>query len=48
MQTDSEQLLHAGVGVGQRTFEALLSQSGHDRHDFDRTVAIKSARHTAG
>ena len=38
MQTDSEQLLHAGVAVGQRTFEALLDQSGLSRAQFDRTV----------
>ena len=38
MQTDSEQLLHAGVGVGQRTFDALLQTSGYERHQFDRTV----------
>jgi acyl-CoA:acyl-CoA alkyltransferase len=38
MQTDSEQLLHAGVGVGQRTFEALLQESHLERSDFDRTV----------
>ena len=38
MQTDSEQLLHAGVGVGKRTFDALLQTSGLERHQFDRTV----------
>ncbi|MGN6134903.1 MAG: 3-oxoacyl-ACP synthase III [Aureliella sp.] len=38
MQTDSEQLLHAGVAVGSRTFESLLATSGHSRQDFDRTV----------
>lgn len=38
MQTDSEQLLHAGVGVGSRTFDELLRASGHDRGDFDRSV----------
>ncbi len=37
MQTDSEQLLHAGVGVGTRTFDQLLSQ-GYDRSDFDVSV----------
>ncbi len=37
MQTDSEQLLHAGVGVGQRTFESLL-ESGYTREQFDVTV----------
>ncbi|GAB5406053.1 MAG: 3-oxoacyl-ACP synthase III [Aureliella sp.] len=37
MQTDSEQLLHAGVGVGQRTFETLLG-SGYSREQFDVTV----------
>lgn len=38
MQTDSEQLLHAGVGVGSRTFASLLENSGLGRSDFDRTV----------
>ncbi|MFO1066674.1 MAG: 3-oxoacyl-ACP synthase III [Pirellulales bacterium] len=38
MQTDSEQLLHAGVQVGARTFEQLLTESGLDRADFDGTV----------
>lgn len=38
MQTDSEQLLHAGVGVGSRTFASMLDHSGLDRGDFDRTV----------
>ena len=37
METDSEQLLHAGVGVGVRTFEQLL-ESGFTRQDFDATV----------
>ncbi|HBE69185.1 MAG TPA: 3-oxoacyl-ACP synthase III, partial [Planctomycetaceae bacterium] len=37
MQTDSEQLLHAGVGVGQRTFESLLSE-GYSRDSFASTV----------
>lgn len=37
METDSEQLLHAGVGVGTRTFDSLLA-SGFDRSDFDWTV----------
>lgn len=37
MQTDSEQLLHAGVGVGMRTFEQLLAE-GYSRSDFDATV----------
>lgn len=37
MQTDSEQLLHAGVQVGQRTFEQLL-QEGFERGEFDGTV----------
>ncbi len=37
MQTDSEQLLHAGLGVGQRTFEQLLLQTG-SRDNFDATV----------
>ncbi len=38
MQTDSEQLLHAGVGVGKRTFDALLQESGLGRDQFERTV----------
>ncbi len=38
MQTDSEQLLHAGVGVGERTFEDFLSDGDWSRDDFDRTV----------
>lgn len=38
MQTDSEQLLHAGVGVGKRTFDALLQSSELERRQFDRTV----------
>lgn len=38
MQTDSEQLLHAGVGVGKRTFDALLQTTGRTRDQFDRTV----------
>lgn len=37
MQTDSEQLLHAGVGVGVRTFEQLL-QHEVSRDDLDATV----------
>ncbi len=37
METDSEQLLHAGVGVGLRTFEELLAD-GVARDDFDATV----------
>ena len=37
MQTDSEQLLHAGLAVGQRTFEQLLEHTG-DRSNFDATV----------
>lgn len=37
MQTDSEQLLHAGVQVGVRTFEQLIA-SGWSREDFDATV----------
>lgn len=38
MQTDSEQLLHAGVGVGSRTFQDFLSVSGLSRSDLDRSV----------
>lgn len=37
MQTDSEQLLHAGVGVGQRTFEQLLAL-GYTREQFQASV----------
>lgn len=37
MQTDSEQLLQAGVGVGTRTFEQLIA-SGYTREDFTKTV----------
>jgi 3-oxoacyl-[acyl-carrier-protein] synthase III len=37
MQTDSEQLLHAGLAVGQRTFEQLLQHAG-SRENFDATV----------
>lgn len=37
MQTDSEQLLHAGLAVGARTFDALLSGAA-SRSDFDATV----------
>ena len=38
MQTDSEQLLQAGVEVGARTFAALLQESGLRIQDLDRTV----------
>lgn len=37
METDSEQLLHAGVAVGQRTFDGLLEQ-GVTRDQIDATV----------
>ncbi|GIX00318.1 MAG: 3-oxoacyl-ACP synthase III [Pirellulaceae bacterium] len=37
MQTDSEELLEAGVAVGQRTFEALLA-NGLTRDDIDATI----------
>lgn len=37
MQTDSEQLLHAGVQTGSRTFEQLLA-SGFRREEIDHTV----------
>ena len=37
METDSEQLLHAGVGVGTRTFASLL-EAGYEAGDFDWTV----------
>lgn len=38
MQTDSEQLLHAGVSVGVETFEAFLQESKHQRSTFDASV----------
>lgn len=38
MQTDSEQLLHAGVAVGARTFQKLLEVGPYERGDFDATV----------
>ncbi|MFK7735050.1 MAG: 3-oxoacyl-ACP synthase III [Pirellulaceae bacterium] len=37
MQTDSEQLLHAGVQVGVNTFDQLVS-GGYERDDFDASV----------
>ncbi len=37
MQTDSEQLLHAGLAVGARTFEQLLEVAGR-RENFAATV----------
>ncbi len=37
MQTDSESLLHAGVGVGKDTFELLVGE-GYSREDFDASV----------
>ncbi len=37
MQTDSEQLLHAGVSVGVRTFDQLLA-TGTTRDQFDASV----------
>lgn len=37
MQTDSEQLLHAGVGVGKRTFASLVDE-GYKTDAFDWTV----------
>jgi 3-oxoacyl-[acyl-carrier-protein] synthase-3 len=37
MHTDSEQLLHAGVGVGLRTFQELVA-SGTERSSLDATV----------
>ncbi len=42
MQTDSEQLLHAGVAVGVRTFEQLLidgAEQPSQRSDFAATVS---------
>ncbi len=38
MQTDSEQLLHAGVSVGKHTFANLLADARLGHCDFDRTV----------
>jgi 3-oxoacyl-[acyl-carrier-protein] synthase-3 len=38
MQTDSEQLLHAGIETGRQTFEDFLSESKLSRSDFDGTV----------
>lgn len=38
MQTDSEQLMHAGIDVGRRTFATLLEDSGWNAEDFQRTV----------
>ncbi len=37
MHTDSEQLLHAGIGVGTRTFAQLL-ECGFTREEFDASV----------
>jgi acyl-CoA:acyl-CoA alkyltransferase len=37
MQTDSEQLLHAGLAVGEKTFDQLLQVAG-SRDNFDATV----------
>ncbi|MCC7336805.1 MAG: 3-oxoacyl-ACP synthase III [Pirellulaceae bacterium] len=37
MQTDSEQLLQAGIAVGVRTFDQLLAE-GAQRDEFDATV----------
>lgn len=37
MQTDSEQLLHAGLAVGAKTFDRLL-EFGNTREDFHATV----------
>lgn len=42
MQTDSEQLLHAGIDVGVRTFEQLLQHGAEtplQRTDFDASVS---------
>jgi acyl-CoA:acyl-CoA alkyltransferase len=38
MQTDSEELLEAGVGTGAATFEALLSELRWARSEIDATV----------
>lgn len=37
MQTDSEQLLHAGIGAGRATFERFLNDTGWSRDELDRT-----------
>ena len=38
MNTDSEQLLHAGIATGVATFQDLLHESGWSRSDFQHTV----------
>jgi 3-oxoacyl-[acyl-carrier-protein] synthase-3 len=38
MQTDSEQLLHAGLATGQATFERFLSASGWSRDEIGKTI----------
>ncbi len=38
MQTDSEQLMRAGVEAGAITFERFLADTGWDRRQVDRTV----------
>jgi 3-oxoacyl-[acyl-carrier-protein] synthase-3 len=38
METNSEQLMHAGVDIGRRTFATLLEESGWTADDFQRTV----------
>ena len=38
METDSEQLMHAGIEIGRRTFATLLEESGCVAEDFDRTI----------
>lgn len=38
MQTDSERLLHAGVGAGADAFGAFLETAGWSRGDVDRTI----------
>lgn len=37
MQTDSEQLLHAGVATGAETFEQFLADTGWSREEVDKT-----------
>ena len=46
MQTDSEQLLHAGVAVGQRTFEQLLQAD--PRQPWSRSQIDASVCHQVG
>ena len=38
METNSEQLMHAGIEIGRRTFATLLEESGWTADDFQRSV----------